>query len=644
MKRNLSLILALLVIGGWLLTSDAPTHGAVFNARDYGAVGDDQSDNTDAFSKCLAAIVADGGGQMFVPAGVYRGRIVIPPVTPPIPSWITVEIFGEGEPTPVFGTVGSFPLRDQGTIVKCLAESGAAVLSAGESPNSLYGGFSAVNVVVRNLEVRTSDNPGIGGIDLHSALQCRIENVFINTGVYSVQAAKPTRGAKGLITPANNNAALTILKNVIVTGYHTGIVANEHTDADHIVVAGNINGLEFPFAHHASRFGRVGAFRNTHHITVTGKHGFSIQQLDIEKAGPDQTDAGNAWQATVSDLHDPDNRGVGDLNYWVVVGSVGETDDFTRTGGKAIRARRIGSAATGDESASRTRLFLQPDIGVKDVDACLIGEVHPQSERFYVRLGNYGKTTPLVPQVWDAGRFTGLQVPAGCQRGLSPAADTTAVQVHGREIGIWIDSDHPRPSIGALLPITPAFWWWDQSRAPMPFNEADRELSMSFDLKVPTSVRDGKAEVYVTVNFLFQDPHSQQSLWLAAALFDPRGEASFPDTVHMDDWEAGTQLPIVSSALNTKSLYLHPGPGSSVFTDTPFADYRRIEVRVSAAELLAALIAMRKAVPGRAAASEDPRDYQLAHFNINPEVYAPPGSRGRLGLSIRDVRVELIGR
>ncbi len=302
----------------------------------------------------------------------------------------------------------------------------------------------------------------------------------------------------------------------------------------------------------------------------------------------------------------------------------------------------ITSSAQGDDESSSIRLFRQPDITARDVDACVIGEVQPQSERFYVRLGNYGKATPLVPQAWDAGRFTGLQVPDGCQRGLSPTADTTAVQVHGREIGIWIDSDHPRPSTGALLPITPAYWWLDMSRAPVPFMGPARELSISFDLRVPTSVREGKAEVYVTANFLFHDARSRQSLWLAATLFDPRGEASFPDTVHVDDWEAGTQLPILFSALNSKSRWLHPGPDSTLFTDQPFTDYRRIEVRVTAAELRVALVAMRKAMPKLATASEDPRDYQLAHFNINPEVFAPTGSRGRLGLSIRNVRVELL--
>ena len=100
MKLKHSLAWAFVLICGWLPVRDPAVHGGVFNACEYGAVGDDQTDNTEAFSKCLKAVVADGGGQMYLPAGVYRGRIEIPPVSPPIPSWITVEIVGEGEPTP----------------------------------------------------------------------------------------------------------------------------------------------------------------------------------------------------------------------------------------------------------------------------------------------------------------------------------------------------------------------------------------------------------------------------------------------------------------------------------------------------------------------------------------------------------------
>jgi hypothetical protein len=256
-----------------------------------------------------------------------------------------MEIVGASEPTPVFGTIGAFPFPANGTILKCLDTAGAAVISASNQPEKLYHSFSGVHVVLKNLDVRTYDNPAIGGIDLAHAAQCKIENVFINTDRYNVQASKPTHGTAGLITPANNNAAFTILRNVVVTGYDTGILVNEHTDGDHINLASNLNGLVFPFAHHASRFGRVGAQRCTRSVTVTGKHGFTIEQLDMEIAGKNQTDPQNAWQATEFNLHDPQNLGTGEIRYWVVEGNVGAVPTFTRNGGTSILARRIGAAS-----------------------------------------------------------------------------------------------------------------------------------------------------------------------------------------------------------------------------------------------------------------------------------------------------------
>ena len=55
------------------------------------------------------------------------------------------------------------------------------------------------------------------------------------------------------------SGAYTMLRNVVVSGYFNGILCNEHTDGDGIVVAENVNGLQFMQANHASRFGRVGA-------------------------------------------------------------------------------------------------------------------------------------------------------------------------------------------------------------------------------------------------------------------------------------------------------------------------------------------------------------------------------------------------
>ena len=333
------------LICGIFLTTNIQLQAATFNVADYGAVGDDSTDNTAAFTACLNAVIADGGGKMFIPDGVYRGRITIPPVSQPIPSWLAIEIVGESEPPPVWGTIGSFPLRQKGTIIKSLATSGSAVISAASS--TFYSDFSAVHVIIRNLDVRTYNNPQIGGIDLQHALQCRLDNVFINTDLYNVQASQPTHGTKGLITPANNNAALTILRNVLVTGYHTGIVANEHTDGDNITLGSNFHAIEFAQANHASRFGRVCAQRCPNNITMTGVHAFTIEQLDIEKTGVNQTDANSVWQANVYDINDPNNLGIGDIDDWVVVGDVGAvSNNFTRNGGATIRTKRVGSTAT----------------------------------------------------------------------------------------------------------------------------------------------------------------------------------------------------------------------------------------------------------------------------------------------------------
>ena len=341
--------LALPLLGALLLALGGPSRAAeapavVFDARAYGAVGDDATDNTAAFSRCLADVVAAGGGRMTIPAGVFRGRIIVPPVGRPAPSWISVEIVGAKEPVPVFGTIGDFPLRNQGTIIKCVAETGPAVISAPRPAAALYGGFSAVFVILRDLDVRTTDNPRIDGVDLRLAMQAKLENVFINTGVYNVQASRPTRGTRGLITPACNNAALTILRQVVVTGYHTGIVINEHTDADNLVVGSNLRGLEFAQSHHASRLGRVGAYRNTCHVAVTGACGFSIAQLNTEFPGQGQTDERNAWQTLVCDIEDPRNLASADINFWAVQGGVGAVPTFIVQGGANIRARRLGSA------------------------------------------------------------------------------------------------------------------------------------------------------------------------------------------------------------------------------------------------------------------------------------------------------------
>ncbi|MHB0956793.1 MAG: hypothetical protein ACYC0X_12720 [Pirellulaceae bacterium] len=292
-------------------------------------------------------------------------------------------------------------------------------------------------------------------------------------------------------------------------------------------------------------------------------------------------------------------------------------------------------------------LVRQPRVQENEVDDRVIGEVRPAGGKFLVRLANMGEDADRAAIGWDVGRYTGFR-PAGSesrslyQRGPRQAAEGTAVQLRGTEIGIWVDSDHPRPGQGALIPVCPAYWWWDVKTAPRPFQDPRHQLSFALDMQVPTAEREGEAEVYICAYFLLRDPRSGRQFWLGATLFDPRGAARFPDLVHFDDWEGGTRLPILFTALNDHSAWLHPAPGSAHFAHEPFTSYRRFEFRVGSQELLTAVHAMKGRWPDWAEASEDPSDYQLTHFNVNPEVYAPAGSRGRLGLALRDIHIQIL--
>ncbi len=44
---------------------------AVFNVRDFGAIGDGTNKDTVAFQKTLDACAVSGGGEVIVPAGKY---------------------------------------------------------------------------------------------------------------------------------------------------------------------------------------------------------------------------------------------------------------------------------------------------------------------------------------------------------------------------------------------------------------------------------------------------------------------------------------------------------------------------------------------------------------------------------------------
>jgi hypothetical protein len=71
-----------------------------FNVKDYGAKGDDSTDDTDSFSDCFAAALAAGGGEIYIPnatyklaAGAVSGKLRVPGNSVVVGNGSTLKIY-----------------------------------------------------------------------------------------------------------------------------------------------------------------------------------------------------------------------------------------------------------------------------------------------------------------------------------------------------------------------------------------------------------------------------------------------------------------------------------------------------------------------------------------------------------------------
>jgi hypothetical protein len=339
----------------YVTTTQIPDSGIVFNANGkgsgywkrnilqnnkyystwFGAVGDSVTDNTNAYVLCLNSLTKRGGGIMYFPKGFYSGKIVLPIIST---GYTTIEIIGESDPTSYAGTVGTMDMNRNGTILQSLATSGSGVISVGGS------GFSSIYVGIKNIEIRTYDNPQINGVDLQWAAFCKLENVFINTGIYNVQAAFPTYSTSALIMPNINNGALSHIDGAAITGFYNGIIANEHTDGNRISIFSCYNAVNLQSSYHAINFNRLLVGRNTRNIVVSGIARFNITQMDIEHVdSATQTTPSTVWQLTKYDVQDSANLGAGSITWAEIKGGTGIDHEFTQRGGVNIITNEIGT-------------------------------------------------------------------------------------------------------------------------------------------------------------------------------------------------------------------------------------------------------------------------------------------------------------
>jgi hypothetical protein len=299
--------------------------------------------NTQKANEAAIQVLENGGGTLFGRTEKFR----ISKITIPVSNfWRKIEIAGAVAPVHMYGTVGAYDINsvelNQMELISDLQDPTSGVINV--SPGNLEEGFNYVELCVTKLRIKTYQNPNCHGINASNAIQLKVEDVGIDTGVYNVLCLAPTHGTTGIITPKNNNAALTYLTNPSVQGFYSGYDINEHTDGQRVNAHSCKNGLILKNANHASYFARVLMQRCTNYITVEGHHIINIAQLNMEQVGTGQYDSTNAWQKALYQVNDPNNLGIGSITWANVRGNVAGSSPYISIKGAAgLIIKREGS-------------------------------------------------------------------------------------------------------------------------------------------------------------------------------------------------------------------------------------------------------------------------------------------------------------
>jgi hypothetical protein len=321
-----------------------------FNVEDYGAVHDGVTDDTVAIQATIDAAEAALGGVVYCPAGVYivsgalqdtsrsNAQILLPIRHTDTDEQITIHLLGETPPPAIPAVVGTIVDPDVGTVFKGTLNAGVGgALLGGAGPAGSFGDFTMIRARIENITFRLPPDPVLTWLNLQKVETVELRNVTTDGGEYTIQSiTEPTTASsRGIVLPANNDGASTLLENVNVIGAYIGIEVGEHTVANNVSAWGCKQAFVFPFAYHASHFGRVMAVHCERVLVFTSDHYFSIDQLDIEHATA-------GWWVTDYDIDDASNVGHGHLVWHVVLAGTGVDSTFNVNGGTDIHTLQLG--------------------------------------------------------------------------------------------------------------------------------------------------------------------------------------------------------------------------------------------------------------------------------------------------------------
>ena len=161
--------------------------------------------------------------------------------------------------------------------------------------------------------------------------------------------------------------------------------------------------------------------------------------------------------------------------------------------------------------------------------------------------------------------------------------------------------------------------------------------------------QEGTVFFYYTLQF--RDTTQNRDLWFVVRIYqdkfarpsDPWVTLMERDALAVDGTDPATSIGLIDAILRPGVTRVTPVPGSSSFALTPFSGERYFAFELSGGQFRQALRDLNTAKVAHVVFSESPADYQLKHYNINVESWAPsPECDPRIGLSWRDITVSVV--
>ncbi len=306
--------------------------------------------------------------------------------------------------------------------------------------------------------------------------------------------------------------------------------------------------------------------------------------------------------------------------------------------------------------------FYQPHVDATTINTVVYdADPIPLTNQFIVADGFDGPAYPIIPiTTWRMSEFTGLfgveDPVSDYQRGQVNVYGQSGVQVKGKKVGLWLNSEDSAAMLYAGSNSINSGCWYQGGPFAQMFPSTAHELDVSFTTGVATDVsfHNAHGQAYFQLIAIDTSGNCGQHCAFSYSIgfYSKDSNVGTSNGVAGDDTGTLGALPLAGSGLNATGWFRKMpdsiGYQTSVFTPA------LVHLRISPSEFMAIRAGVAAYSPSYAGLSTNPLDYGFSLLNVNGEVYDPckdsrpthppcySGDKSQLGLSVDDFRVTSI--